>query len=245
MYKEESPMARREQWYHRLPDDDQQTQIFIYEAPMRLWHWLNALCMVALTATGYLIGTPLPSYTGDPSVVYVMGWIRFVHLGAGYLFAVLWLMRIWWAIVGNGYARQLFIPRFWRTSWMEGLWWQLAWNLFLGGEAKRYTGLNPLAHITIILLYIIPSIVLILTGFAMYAEVAGHESWQYHLFGWMNSIFANTMDLHSIHRLSMWAACLFILIHVYNVVREDVVSRQSIVSAMLSGFRLFKSNSRR
>lgn len=226
--------------YREIDDDEEISSIYVYEAPMRVWHWLNAAAVIALTLTGYVIGTPLPSYTGDPSVVYVMGWIRFLHLAAGHLFAVLWIMRIWWAIVGNRYARQLFIPPIWRRAWTDGFLYQLAWNLFLVRKARRYAGLNPLAHVAMLVAFVVPSALLLITGYAMYAEVAGHESWLYAMFGWTINITANTIDLHTIHRFSMWVVLGFMLVHIYSAVREDIVSRQSMVSTMLSGYRLFK-----
>lgn len=226
--------------YRPIPDDEEISSVFIYETPMRVWHWLNAAAVVALAVTGYVIGTPLPSYTGDPSSVYVMGWTRLVHLGAGHLFAVLWVMRVWWAVVGNRFAHQLFVPPIWSQRWLEGLFYQLSWNLFLHGRAQRYIGLNPLAHITMLVAFVAPSILLVITGYAMYAEVAGHESWLYALFGWTINITANTIDLHTIHRASMWVMLCFVLVHVYSAVREDILSRQTMVSTMLSGYRLFK-----
>ena len=38
--------------------------VYVYEAPVRLWHWVNAFAILALAITGYLIASPLPSFTG-------------------------------------------------------------------------------------------------------------------------------------------------------------------------------------
>lgn len=235
-----TPAPPIHQAYRQIADDEEIDQVYVYEAPIRIWHWLNAAAVFVLAVTGYLIGTPLPSYTGDPSTVYVMGYIRLLHLVAGYLFAVLWVMRIWWACVGNAFARQLFLPAFWSRRWVDGLRYQIAWNLFLVHHPRRYTGLNPLAHVAMLLLFVLPSLLLLITGFGMLAEVAGHDSWQYHLFGWMRNFAANTIDLHTLHRIGLWVVVLFVMAHVYVAVREDIVSLQSVVSAMLSGYRLFK-----
>ncbi len=35
--------------------------VYVWEVPVRIWHWVMALCMVVLAVTGYLIGTPLPT----------------------------------------------------------------------------------------------------------------------------------------------------------------------------------------
>ena len=37
------------------------TAIYVYEAPVRIWHWVNALSITVLMITGYFIGSPLPS----------------------------------------------------------------------------------------------------------------------------------------------------------------------------------------
>ena len=41
--------------------------IYVYEAPVRLWHWVNALAILVLCVTGYFIGSPLPSVPGEAS----------------------------------------------------------------------------------------------------------------------------------------------------------------------------------
>jgi len=226
--------------YHDITEQNHTRQIFVYSAAMRVWHWLNALTVIILCVTGYLIGTPLPSFAGDPSTTYVMGWIRLIHLTGGYVFAALCILRVWNAVVGNIYARQLFVVPFWRSSWMAGLGFQLAWNLFLPCPPRRYKGLNPLAHVAMVGMFVLPTIALLVTGFGMLAEVAGHDSWQYHLFGWMRDFAVNTIDLHTFHRCAMWVVAWFIVAHIYSAVREDIVSRQTMVSTMLSGFRVFK-----
>ena len=44
---------------------------YVFEAPVRIWHWLTVLCMAVLMVTGYFIGKPLPSVSGgDVSVLY-------------------------------------------------------------------------------------------------------------------------------------------------------------------------------
>jgi Ni/Fe-hydrogenase 1 B-type cytochrome subunit len=33
-------------------------RVKVWEMPVRFYHWLNALCIAALSVTGYIIGTP-------------------------------------------------------------------------------------------------------------------------------------------------------------------------------------------
>jgi hypothetical protein len=37
------------------------------------------------------------------------------------------------------------------------------------------------------------------------------------------------------HQLGMWAIVVFMIIHIYAAIREDIMSRQSMVSTMISG----------
>lgn len=40
----------------------------------------------------------------------------------------------------------------------------------------------------------------------------------------------------------MWAIVVFMIIHIYAAIREDIMSRQSMVSTMISGHRTFKDD---
>jgi Ni/Fe-hydrogenase 1 B-type cytochrome subunit len=46
--------------------------------------------------------------------------------------------------------------------------------------------------------------------------------------------------VHTWHHLGMYVLVTFIIIHIYAAVREDIMSRQSIISSMISGERHFK-----
>ena len=35
---------------------------------------------------------------------------------------------------------------------------------------------------------------------------------------------------------------LFMMTHIYVAIREDIMSRQSLISTMISGWRMFKDN---
>jgi Ni/Fe-hydrogenase 1 B-type cytochrome subunit len=60
------------------------------------------------------------------------------------------------------------------------------------------------------------------------------------LFGWLTMLFGNSLDLHVLHRLAMWVMVWFSIIHIYIAVREDILSRQTVISTMLSGERQFR-----
>jgi len=215
-------------------------KVYVYEAPVRLWHWINMLAILVLAVTGYLIGNPLPTLSGEASDHYVMGTIRFLHFSAAYIFAVGFLGRIYWAIVGNSHARELFYVPIWRASWWAGFIDELKWYVFLKKEPTKHEGHNPMAQFAMFFIFVLGSIMMIFTGFALYSEGAGLGSWQDTLFGWVIPLFGQSQDVHSWHRLGLWIITVFVIAHVYVAIREDIMSRQSMVSTMISGWRFFK-----
>lgn len=214
--------------------------VYVYEAPLRLWHWVNALSVTVLALTGYFIGSPLPTQPGEASANFLMGYIRFAHFTAAYVFAIGFLARIYWAFVGNHHARQLFtLPVFNPQWWQEAL-FEARWYLFLEREPKKYVGHNPLAQLFMVVFVTWGTVFMIFTGFALYAEGEGQGGWHDRLFGWVIPLFGQSQDVHSWHHLGMWWILTFVIIHIYVAIREDIMSRQSIVSTMISGYRMFK-----
>lgn len=214
--------------------------VYVYQAPVRVWHWVNALAIVVLGLTGYFIGQPLPSMPGEASDHYLMGYIRFTHFAAGYVLAFGLLGRAYWALVGNHHARELFtVPLTRREYWRE-VFAMAAWYLFLRPRPNQYVGHNPLARLMMFFGFLTLTVFMICTGFAMYAEGAGLGSWPDRLFGWVIPLMGQSQDVHTWHRLGLWVMVCFVILHVYAAIREDIMGRQSMVSTMISGYRTFK-----
>lgn len=214
--------------------------VYVYEAPVRAWHWINAASITVLAVTGYLIGSPLPGVTGEASAHYVMGYIRFAHFAAAYLFAIGMAGRIYWACAGNHHARELFtVPLFKREYWQDIL-DMLKWYAFLRERPNSYIGHNPLARFSMFFVFVLGSLFMICTGFALYAEGLQRGSWADRLFGWVIPLMGQSQDVHTWHHLGMWVLICFIILHVYAAIREDIMGRTSVVSTMISGYRTFK-----
>jgi Ni/Fe-hydrogenase 1 B-type cytochrome subunit len=214
--------------------------VYVYEAPVRLWHWVNALAITVLAVTGYFIGAPLPTQPGEASANYLMGYIRFAHFTAAYVFAVGLLGRIYWAVVGNEHARELFTFPLTRKAYWQDLLNMVKWYAFLLPRPSRYVGHNPMARFAMFFVFFLTSVFMLVTGFAMYGEGLQAGSWADKLFGWVIPLMGQSQDVHTWHRMGMWALIVFIMLHVYAAIREDIMGRQSIVSTMISGYRTFK-----
>src|SRR3974390_3726872 len=85
---------------------------YAWEFPVRAYHWISAACVVALIATGFLIGAPLAfHYSHEASGQYWFGTVRFVHFACAFVYFFNQLARIYWGFVGNRFAKwQNFIP---------------------------------------------------------------------------------------------------------------------------------------
>lgn len=216
------------------------TSVYVYEAPVRLWHWVTVLCIITLSVTGYLIGKPLPSVPGEASANFLMGYIRFAHFTAGYILAAGLIGRFYWALVGNRFAREIILVPVWDKRWWGEFFFEVRWYLFLERYPKKYIGHNPVGQIAMAS-FLWATLAMCMTGFALYGEGLGTDSWAYRGFGWIIGLMGgNSLSVHSWHRLGMWAIVLFAMIHIYAAIREDIMSKQSMVSTMLSGFRMFK-----
>ncbi len=215
--------------------------VYVYEVPVRIWHWINAAAITVLAITGYFIGSPLPTQPGEASANFLMGYIRFAHFTAGYVLGIGILCRIYWAFVGNHHARELFwVPIFQRAYWAD-VGTMLRWYAFLTPRPGRYVGHNPLARFAMFFMFFFLCVFMIVTGFALYGEGTMPGSWANWMFSsWVIPLFGQSQDVHTWHHLGMWGLITFVILHIYAAVREDIMGRQSIISTMVSGYRTFK-----
>jgi len=216
------------------------SSVYVYEAPVRLWHWVNATAIVVLAVSGYFIGSPPYAGPGEASDHYLMGTIRFAHFAAGYILAVGLLGRLYWALAGNHHARQLFVLPLWSRAWRQDFWHELRWYAFLEDAPRKFSGHNPLAQTAMLVLFVLTTVFMVLSGFALYSEGAGKGSWQDALFGWVLPLLGGSQPTHTFHHLGMWVLIVFVIAHIYVAVREEIMSSQSMVSTMISGWRTFR-----
>ena len=50
--------------------------VYVYEAPVRIWHWVMMIAMFILIPTGYLIGSPWSGPREDAALTYFFGNVR-------------------------------------------------------------------------------------------------------------------------------------------------------------------------
>ena len=229
-------MANKFLHIHRL------RRVYVWELPVRFYHWLNAAVIIALIVTGFYISNPLSLMSQkEASQVYTMGWFRYVHFAAAYLFFFNFLFRIYWGFVGNKYANwRQFIPV--SKRFFQEMWTVFKIDILMlkkGGKEQHHLsiGHNAMAGFIYFLTFI-AFLVQCLTGFGLYAEMGGW--WLPRLFAWVPSVLGGDYLTREIHHWAMWFFILFAVIHVYLVFYHDYVEGRGEISSMGGGWKFIE-----
>jgi Ni/Fe-hydrogenase 1 B-type cytochrome subunit len=210
-------------------------RVYVWQLPVRLYHWVNAICVFCLVVTGYLIGKPLAiTYATEAYRQYWFGTIRFIHFVAAFVFFFNFLVRIYWGFVGNRYARwDNFIEL--RKSQMTEFWQVLKVDVLQmkPGEIESL-GHNALAGMVYFLSFVV-FLFQSLTGFALYSSMSSSPLPR--LFHWIIPVMGGDFSVRQWHHLFMWFFVVFTIIHVYLVFYHDYVEGRGTASSMVGGWK--------
>ncbi|MHC4954105.1 MAG: Ni/Fe-hydrogenase, b-type cytochrome subunit [Planctomycetota bacterium] len=207
----------------------------VWEFPVRAYHWINAACILVLIATGFLIGRPVAlQLSREASFSYWFGIVRFIHFVAAYIFFFNMLYRVYWAIVGNKYARwHNYLP--YRKEQFKEVVEVLKIDIFHPGrQPLPSVGHNALANFTYFLTFL-AFLFQTATGFAMYAAMS--DAWLPSLFAWVVPLMGGDFAVRQWHHLAMWFFIIFTFVHVYLVFYHDYVEGRGVLSSMAGGWK--------
>lgn len=213
-------------------------RVYVWELPVRIYHWLNALVILALIGTGFYIGNPLAVISSkEANSMFTMGWIKTIHFIAAYLFFFNFLFRIYWGFVGNKYADwKNFIPT--NKKYFREMWQVLRMDiLMLRGKEHFAVGHNAVAGFTYFFTFIL-FLIQCLTGFGLYAAMS--DFWFAKLWSWVPYLFGGDILLRQVHHWTMWFFILFTVVHVYLVFYHDYVEGRGEVSSMFGGWKFIE-----
>lgn len=225
----------------------------VWDASTRWFHWINALCVIALAVVGFVIlnaGDLDVSNAGKVTLKTVHAWI-------GYVLVLNLLWRIVWAFLGNRYAR-------WRSVLPGGKGYLHAVRsyvaAFIAGHPEQYLGHNPVGRLGIAALFFVISILaitgLVLAGTDLFYPPIGHwiAQWvaapdvapgslvPYSPEMYDAAAYENMRAIRKpfalVHLYSFYVLVVLVVLHVAAVIITELKEGGSIISAMFTGRKI-------
>ena len=210
-------------------------RIFVFSISVRFFHWVNAISIMVLIATGLIMANPPAIQQGhEASFGYWFGTVRFIHFTAAYIMTAIFVYRIYMLFAGNRFERwKNFVP-YSKFHWKD-MWEVIRFDVFLKKDVKHFAiGHNALAGFSYFILFLM-MLVMVFTGFALYSNMS--TAWFPKLFTWVIPLLGGDIMVRVVHHVFTWGFILFTLIHVYLVLYHDYVEGRGEISSMGGGWK--------
>ncbi len=216
-------------------------RVYVWELPVRAYHWINAVTMVALCITGYLIGAPIRAfYANEAYQQYWFGTVRFIHFFCAYVYVFNFLARIYWGFVGNQYARwNTFFPltKAQRKEIVDVITTDVLQTKLHGPISTGHNSLAAFIYFLTFLAFVAQSI----TGFALYSSMS--HSFVPRMFTWIEPLLGGEMGVRYWHHLLLWFFVGFIIVHVYLSFYHDYIEGRGTISSIIGGWKFVREKS--
>jgi len=225
----------------------------VWDASTRWFHWINALCVIALAVAGFLIlntGALEVPTAGKLT-------LKTIHVWIGYVFVLNLLWRIVWAFFGNRYAK-------WRAILPGGRGYFQALRsyvaAFIAGHPEQYMGHNPAGRLGIAVLFLLITILaitgLLLAGTDLFYPPLGHwiAQWvaapdvapgslrpyapEMYDAAAYESMRAFRKPFAMVHLYGFYVLVVVVVLHVASVIITELREGGSIISAMFTGRKI-------
>lgn len=206
-------------------------RVYVWELPVRIWHWLMVVSMAVLAATG--------AYIHDPFLVarlegsWTMGTMRYVHIVTGFVFASGFILRLYWFSAGNRWSRfPAYLPI--GKERHHTLKEMLKYYSFRRWRPMPQIGHNTLAALSYLGVYALVTFQ-ILSGLVLLRQPMGHGVLAWTL-GWLPALI-DVQWLRTIHYLIMWAFGIFFIHHIYSAIVVSAEEKSALMDAIFTGFK--------
>jgi Ni/Fe-hydrogenase 1 B-type cytochrome subunit len=213
-------------------------EVYVWELPVRFYHWINALCIVILCITGFIIANP-PAILSENEATFSFwfGKIRLIHFITAFIFLFNFMFRIYWGFVGNRYSSwKNFIP-YRKAQWIELLDVIKVDILMMKKKPVDSIGHNALASVIYFAMFL-AFLLQCLTGFGLYAQMS--HSFLPKMFAWVVPLLGGDLHVRMVHHALMWFFIIFAIVHVYLVFYHDYIERRGITSSMIGGWKFIE-----
>jgi len=210
-------------------------RVNVWSPSLRVQHWSNVALVFILSCTGFFIMDPFfgPTYYDGIQTGFLMGWVRFIHFTAAFIWLVVGLTRIWSAFTSSDrYLR-------WSSMWplkkkkdLVNMGRTLAHYVFIRTDSPVYLGHNPFQQLTYTLVYVLCGVQMVV-GFMLFGLY--HTANPFWAFLSTPTQWFGVPTIRLIHTCVMFLLWAFVICHVYLVFRADSVERHGGLSAMING----------
>lgn len=213
-------------------DGSRMTRIYVWELPVRVAHWIMFVSLIVLAVTGSYMHWPF--LTPPSGMESMMGLMRAIHIGAGFLIACCFLFRSYWSLVGNRFSNwRAFFP--FTPPRRKGAIEMIRFYLFMRRTPPHALGHNALAGAAYSWIWVLYSIE-IATGLVLLDHVL-HTSSVLHFFvGWIPAVI-DIQWVRAIHFLGMFAFAAFAIHHIYSGVLVAMEERNGTMESIFSGYK--------
>ena len=234
-----------------MTQQQQLTSYKVWDKTVRIFHWLNVVCVLALIGLGTVIlNSKALGVSNDGKIL-----LKTVHVYIGYVFALNLSWRIVWGFIGGHYAR-------WRQMLPFGKSYNAQLKVYLDKTNKAgFLGHNPIGRLMVALLFLLLSIQsitgLVLAGTDVYMPPFGNtiKEWvavdeqaiaqvkPYSKEGIDPKAYEEMRDFRkafiTTHYYVFYILLIAIVLHLFGVLITELREQNGIVSAMFTGKKVF------
>lgn len=206
--------------------------VYVWQYPIRLFHWGLVLSIAVLAFTGYYIHDPF--IVGQVNYPFMMGWFRFVHEAFGMIFIALFLMRLYLFFGGNRWTRWgQYVPL--RAAQFKEMWEVMKFYAFIRPTPISKIGHNAIAAFSYVGVYALV-LVEIVTGLVMY-DWLRQTPLLHPLIGWIPRLISFP-DLRLIHFLVMFVFISFGVFHVHLCMLISREEKRGLMDSIFIGYKV-------
>lgn len=205
---------------------------------LRVTHWIRALSIVVLTATGFYLAYPFiaATHSGGEPVNFLNALFRMWHVVFGFLLIAVTIGKFYLFIFDKESKKER--SSFWDFINPKVWYSQIKYYLLIGKHPHAKGIYNPLQFLAYVGVY--ASIIAIsLTGLILYIHVY-HEGLGGFLFDLLRPLevmLGGLAMVRELHHIFMWVFIIFLPIHVYLAVFNSVYGKTGSMDSIISGYR--------
>lgn len=199
-------------------------KVYIHPLPVRIWHWINALCFLILIATGVQIRyLDLVQLLPFKTAVTIHNWTGFVLIGDFFLWLGFYLFTD---------KISVYLPEMNPKKYFEDAWRQIkfyGYGIFLGEDNPHHPTIYHKFNALQIMMYQIIMLLLLPILF-----VSGLLLWDLKRFSYWVDLLGGVRVVDTVHVLLFIVFTGFLIMHLYLITLGR--TRSEHIKAMLTGY---------